>query len=86
MAPRFTREEVLARLRKEMSAGNALFMASCGSGIVAKFLERAGCDMAGVYNAVKLRTYGAGSMMGMLVGLTLRWKLLRHYDGTKGCS
>ena len=65
MAPRFTREEVLARLRKEMSAGNALFMASCGSGIVAKFLERAGCDMAGVYNAVKLRTYGAGSMMGM---------------------
>jgi predicted TIM-barrel enzyme len=65
MAPRFTREEVLARLRREISAGHALFMASCGSGIVAKFLERAGCDMAGVYNAVKLRTYGAGSMMGM---------------------
>jgi predicted TIM-barrel enzyme len=40
-------------------------MASCGSGIVAKFLERAGCDMAGVYNAVKLRTFGTGSMMGM---------------------
>ena len=65
MAPRLTREEVLARLRSEISAGHTLFMASCGSGIVAKFLERAGCDMAGVYNAVKLRTYGACSMMGM---------------------
>jgi predicted TIM-barrel enzyme len=32
---------------------------------VAKFLERAGCDMAGVYNAVKLRAGGAGSMTGM---------------------
>lgn len=65
MARRFTREEVLEGLRKEIQAGHALFMASCGSGIVAKFLERAGCDMAGVYNAVKLRSYGAGSMMGM---------------------
>jgi predicted TIM-barrel enzyme len=65
MALRITREEVLARLRREIDAGRSLFMASCGSGIVAKFLERAGCDMAGVYNAVKLRTYGAGSMMGM---------------------
>ena len=65
MAPKFAREEVLGKLKKEIEAGHALFMASCGSGIVAKFLERAGCDMAGVYNAVKLRTYGAGSMMGM---------------------
>ena len=65
MARRFTREEVLERLRKEIQAGRALFMASCGSGIVAKFLERSGCDMAGVYNAVKLRSYGAGSMTGM---------------------
>jgi predicted TIM-barrel enzyme len=65
MARRFTREEVLEKLRKEIQADRALFMASCGSGIVAKFLERAGCDMAGVYNAVKLRSYGAGSMTGM---------------------
>jgi len=61
----FSREEVLGRFRKEVKAGRTLFMASCGSGIVAKFLERAGCDMAGVYNAVKLRSYGAGSMTGM---------------------
>ncbi len=65
MGRRITREEVLERFRKEIREGRALFMASCGSGIVAKFLERAGCDMAGVYNAVKLRSYGAGSMMGM---------------------
>lgn len=65
MAKRFTREEVLERLRKEIGARRPLFMASCGSGIVAKFLEKAGCDMAGVYNAVKLRAGGAGSMTGM---------------------
>jgi predicted TIM-barrel enzyme len=65
MARRYTREEVLTRFRGEIRAKRSLFMASCGSGIVAKFLERAGCDMAGVYNAVKLRAGGAGSMMGM---------------------
>jgi len=62
---RHTREEVLERFYREIREGRNLFMASCGSGLVAKFLERAGCDMAGVYNAVKLRSYGAGSMMGM---------------------
>jgi len=65
MAPRYTRDEILARLRGQIDEGKPLFMASCGSGLVAKFLEKAGCDMAGVYNTVKLRTYGACSMMGM---------------------
>jgi len=65
LTKRFTREEVLDRLRSEIKAKHTLFMASCGSGIVAKFLEKAGCDMAGVYNAVKLRNGGAGSMTGM---------------------
>jgi predicted TIM-barrel enzyme len=65
MTTRFTREEVLERFWKEIKAHHSLFMASCGSGIVAKFLEKAGCDMAGVYNAVKLRAGGAGSMTGL---------------------
>lgn len=65
MSNRYTREQVLERLWKEIKSKRSLFMASCGTGIVAKFLERAGCDMAGVYNAVKLRAGGAGSMMGM---------------------
>ena len=65
MTTRFTREEVLERFWKEIKAHHPLFMASCGSGIVAKFLEKAGCDMAGVYNAVKLRAGGAGSMTGL---------------------
>jgi predicted TIM-barrel enzyme len=65
MMKRLTKEEVLERLWKEIKAKRPLFVASCGSGIVAKFLEKAGCDMAGVYNAVKLRAGGAGSMTGM---------------------
>ena len=47
----FTREEVLNRFKKEIELKHTLFMASCGTGIVAKFLEKSGCDMAGVYNA-----------------------------------
>ncbi len=65
MLKRFKRDEVLERFWNEIKAKHPLFMASCGSGIVAKFLEKAGCDMAGVYNAVKLRNAGAGSMIGM---------------------
>jgi predicted TIM-barrel enzyme len=65
MTKRHTRDEVLKRLRAEIQARRPLFLASCGTGIVAKFLEKAGCDMAGVYNAVKLRSNGAGSMTGM---------------------
>lgn len=65
MQTRFTREKVLERLWRESKAHRTLFMASCGSGIVAKFLEKAGCDMAGVYNAVKLRAGGAASMTGL---------------------
>ena len=65
MPTRFTRDEVLERFWKEIKVHRPLFMASCGSGIVAKFLEKAGCDMAGVYNAVKLRAGGAGSMTGL---------------------
>lgn len=65
MPRRLNRADVLERLWKEIKARRSLFMASAGSGIVAKFLEKAGCDMAGVYNAVKLRAGGAGSMTGL---------------------
>lgn len=65
MKVRHTRQEVLNRFRREIDSKRPLFFASCGSGIVAKFLEKGGCDMAGVYNAVKLRAGGAGSMIGM---------------------
>lgn len=65
MPRRLNRADVIERLWKEIKARRSLFMASAGSGIVAKFLEKAGCDMAGVYNAVKLRAGGAGSMTGL---------------------
>ncbi len=65
MTKRLTRDEVLKRFRAEIEAHRPLFVASCGTGMVAKFLEKGGCDMAGVYNSVKLRAGGAGSMMGM---------------------
>src|SRR5437879_9026929 len=41
-------------------------MAGAGNGIVAKFLERGGVDILGVYNTGYVRMQGYGSLAGML--------------------
>src|SRR3989442_11070535 len=41
-------------------------MAGAGNGIVAKFLERGGADIIGVYNTGYFRMQGYGSLAGML--------------------
>jgi len=66
MARRYSREEFLDRLRKEIGAGKPLVMASAGNGLAAKFIERGGADILGVYNTGYLRMQGYGSLAGML--------------------
>ncbi len=66
MATRYTRQEFLTRLRKEIAAGRPLVMASAGNGLAAKFIERGGADILGVYNTGYLRMQGYGSLAGML--------------------
>jgi len=41
-------------------------MASAGNGLAAKFIERGGVDILGVYNTGYLRMQGYGSLAGML--------------------
>ena len=41
---RHTREEVLAKLHKKIKGGKPIFVAACGTGLVAKCLEKAGAD------------------------------------------
>ncbi len=66
MATQYTRSEFLARLRAEIGRGKPLLMTAAGSGIVAKFVERGGIDIIGVYNTGYFRMQGYGSLAGML--------------------
>lgn len=66
MAKRYTRQAFLARLRREIDAGRPLVMTGAGNGIAAKFIEKGGVDILGVYNTGYFRMQGYGSLAGML--------------------
>jgi len=66
MAKRYSRQEFLDRLRGEIKRGRPLVMTGAGSGICAKFIERGGVDILGVYNTGYFRMQGYGSLAGML--------------------
>jgi predicted TIM-barrel enzyme len=66
MARRYTRREFLDRLRAEIGRGKPLVMTGAGNGIAAKFIERGGVDILGVYNTGYFRMQGYGSLAGML--------------------
>lgn len=66
MAKRYTRREFLERLRSEIARGKPLVMTGAGNGIAAKFIERGGVDILGVYNTGYFRMQGYGSLAGML--------------------
>jgi predicted TIM-barrel enzyme len=66
MAQRYSRSEFLSRLRTELARGRPLLMTSAGSGICAKFIERGGADIIGIYNTGYFRMHGHGSLAGML--------------------
>lgn len=66
MARRYSRQEFLDRLWGEIKRGRPLVMAAAGNGIAAKFIERGGADILGVYNTGYFRMQGYGSLAGML--------------------
>jgi predicted TIM-barrel enzyme len=66
MAKRYTRQEFLDRLWGEIRSGRPLVMTGAGNGIAAKFIERGGVDILGVYNTGYFRMQGYGSLAGML--------------------
>jgi len=66
VAKRYTRQEFLDRLWGEIERGKPLVMTGAGNGIAAKFIERGGVDILGVYNTGYFRMQGYGSLAGML--------------------
>jgi len=66
MAKTYSRQEFLSRLRAEVTLGRPIIMAGAGNGLVAKFIEKGGVDIVGVYNTGYFRMQGYGSLAGML--------------------
>lgn len=65
IVPRTTREAILAKLHAKRRANEPIFIASAGSGLVAKLLERAGVDCINTFSGARLRANGMGTMAMM---------------------
>ena len=63
---RYTREQVLERLRAETAQGKPIVGAGAGTGISAKFAEAGGADLIIIYNSGRYRMAGHGSLSGLL--------------------
>jgi predicted TIM-barrel enzyme len=66
MVERFERQEILARLKREIDEGRAIFDAFAGTGISAKFAEAGGADMITTHILARFRMAGLSSMAGYL--------------------
>ncbi|MFQ5761644.1 MAG: phosphoenolpyruvate hydrolase family protein [Candidatus Bathyarchaeia archaeon] len=66
MAKRYTREEIIARLKKTVAAGSPIVIVSAGSGLVGKLEEEGGADLISLYNSGRFRHYGVGSLGSLL--------------------
>ena len=66
MAKRYSRNQFLDYLWAEIKGGRPIVMTGAGNGIVAKFIEKGGVDIIGVYNTGYFRMQGYGSLAGML--------------------
>lgn len=62
IAPRTSREEIMGKLRKKVESRIPIFIASAGSGLVAKLLEKAGADCINTFSGARLRSNGMGTM------------------------
>jgi predicted TIM-barrel enzyme len=65
IAPRLTRDEILGRLRRKIEDRKPIFIASAGSGLVARLLEDAGVDCVNTFSGARLRSNGMGTMSMM---------------------
>ena len=62
ITPRTSRAEILKKLRKKVENRIPIFIASAGSGLVAKLLEKAGADCINTFSGARLRANGMGTM------------------------
>ena len=63
---KFTRQEILSRLKEKIKKGQPIVMGGAGIGLVAKVADRAGIDILMAYNTGPFRMDGHGSLAGYL--------------------
>jgi predicted TIM-barrel enzyme len=63
---KFSRDDVLRRLRNQIAQGYPIVGAGAGTGISAKFAEAGGADLIIIYNSGRFRMAGHGSLAGLL--------------------
>ncbi|MBU5675124.1 phosphoenolpyruvate hydrolase family protein [Alkaliphilus sp. MSJ-5] len=63
---KLSREEILKRLKKQVSNGKIILGAGAGAGISAKSGEAGGVDLIIIYNSGRYRMAGRGSLAGLL--------------------
>lgn len=66
MARRYTREQVLKRIEEQRKQHHPIVISGAGTGISAKFAERGGVDMIGIYNSGRFRMDGHNSGCGQM--------------------
>ena len=66
MAKRYSRDEVVTRLRASMAAGSPIIAAGAGNGLSAKCAELGGIDLIVIYNSGKFRMDGLPSICGLM--------------------
>ena len=61
-----TRAQIMDDFRAQVAAGKILVGVGAGTGITAKYSEKAGVDMLIIYNSGRFRMAGRGSLSGLL--------------------
>src|ERR1700726_4614813 len=61
-----TRQQILKKLRKLISAHQPIIGGGAGTGITAKFEETGGVDLIIIYNSGRYRMAGRGSLSGLM--------------------
>ena len=64
--PRISREDLLARFRAMVEAGEPIVGGGAGTGLSAKCEEAGGIDLIVIYNSGRYRMAGRGSLAGLL--------------------
>ncbi len=66
MAKRYTRAEIMTRLKKTLKGGKPIIVAGAGDGFTAKLEEKGEVDIIGIYNSGRFRHFGGGSLCGLM--------------------
>jgi len=64
--PRYSRDEILHSLHRQIATGKPLVGAGAGTGLSAKCAQNGGADLIVIYNSGRFRMAGRGSLAGMM--------------------